>query len=52
MIFNRDTFQYNHEFIIIIFCYLMVLVIMMCNLLKRLICATFLSTPASNVHQC
>ena len=37
----------TNEFIIIIFCYLMVPVITMCNLLiKRLIRATFLSTPA------
>ena len=38
---NRDTLQHNHEFIIIIFCYLMVSVITMCNLIKRLIRATF-----------
>ena len=52
MNFNRDTLQHNHEFfIIIIFCYLMVSVITMCNLIKRLIRATFLSTPASDVHE-
>ena len=50
-VFNRDTLQHNHEFIIIIFCYLMVSVITMCNLIKRLIRATFLSTPASDVHE-
>ena len=45
MNFNGHTLQHNNEFIIIIFCYLMVTVITMCNLLiKRLICATFLST--------
>ena len=33
------------------FCYLMVSVITMCNLIKRLIRATFLSTPASDVHE-
>ena len=44
---NGDTLQHNNEFIIIIFCYLMVPVITMCNLLiKRLIRVTFLSTPA------
>ena len=48
---NRDTLQHNHEFIIIIFCYLMVSVITMCNLIKRLIRATFLSTPASDVYE-
>ena len=42
--------EHNHEFIIIIF-YLMVSVITMCNLIKRLIRATFLSTPASDVHE-
>ena len=45
MNFNRVTLQHNNEFIIIIFCYLMVSVITMCNLIKRLIRATFLSTP-------
>ena len=46
MNFNGDTLQHNNEFIIIIFCYLMVPVITMCNLLiKRLIGVTFLSTP-------
>ena len=47
MNFNRVTLQHNNEFIIIIFCYLMVSVITMCNLIKRLIRAAFLSTPAS-----
>ena len=51
MNFNRVTLQHNNEFIIIIFCYLMVSVITMCNLIKRLIRATFLSTPASDVHE-
>ena len=51
MNFNRVTLQHNSEFIIIIFCYLMVSVITMCNLIKRLIRATFLSTPASDVHE-
>ena len=55
MNFNRSrlrvTLQRNNEFIITVFCYLMVLVITMCNLIKRLICATFLSTPASDVHE-
>ena len=51
MNFNEDTLQHNNEFIIIIFCYLMVPVITMCNLTKRLIRATFLSTPASDVHE-
>ena len=37
MNFKRVTLQHNSEFIIIIFCYLMVLVITMCNLIKRLI---------------
>ena len=45
MNFNRVTLQHNNEFIIIIFCYLMVSVITMCNLIKRLIRATFLGTP-------
>ena len=46
MNFNRVTLQHNNEFIIvIIFCYLMVSVITMCNLIKRLIRAPFLSTP-------
>ena len=48
---NGDTPQHNNEFIIITFCYLMVPVITMCNLIKRLIRATFLSTPASDVHE-
>ena len=34
--------------LLLLFCYLMVLVITMCNLIKRLIRATFLSTPASD----
>ena len=51
MNFNGDTLQQYNEFIIIIFCYLMVPVITMCNLIKRLIRATFLSTPASDVHE-
>ena len=51
MNFNGDTLQHNNEFIIIIFCYLMVRVITMCNFIKRLIGAAFLSTPASNVHE-
>ena len=51
MNFNGDTLQHNNEFIIIIFCYLMVPVITMCSLIKRLIRATFLSTPVSNVHE-
>ena len=42
---NRVTLQHNNEFVIIIFCYLMVSVI------KRLIRATFLSTPTSGVHE-
>ena len=36
--------------LLLFFCYLMVSVITMCNLIKRLIRATFLSTPASNVQ--
>ena len=53
MNFNRVTLQHNSEFIVIIFfCYLMVSVyITMCNLIKRLIRATFLSTPASDVQE-
>ena len=53
MNFNGDTLQHNKEFIIIIFCYLMVpvIIITMCNLIKRLIRATFLSTPARDVHE-
>ena len=51
MNFNGDTLQHNNEFIIIIFCYLMVPVITMCNLIKRLIPSTFLSTSASDVHE-
>ena len=52
MNFNRVTLQHKNEFnIIIIICYLMVSVITMCNLIKRFIRATFLSTPASDVHE-
>ena len=51
MNFNGDTLQHNNEFIIIIFCYSMVPVITMCNVIKRLIRATFLSSPASDVHE-
>ena len=51
MNFNRVTLQHKYEFIIIIFCYLMVSVITICNLMKRLVRATFFSTPASDVHE-
>ena len=59
MDFNRVALQHNSEFIIIIFFYIMVSVITMCNLIKRLILATFMSlilatfmsTPASDVHE-
>ena len=51
MNFNRVKLQHNREFIIIIFCYLMVSVITICNLIKRLIRATFLCTSASDVHE-
>ena len=51
MNFNRLMLQHNNEFIIIFFCYLMVSVITMCNLIKRLIRTTFLSTPASDVYE-
>ena len=51
MNFNRVTRQHNNELVIIIFCYLMVSVVTMCNITKRLIRATFLSTPASDVHE-
>ena len=51
MNFNRVTLRHNNEFIIIIFCYLMVSVITMCNLIKRLIRERFLITPASDVHE-
>ena len=54
MNFHRVVLQYtcNNECIIIIICYyLMVSVITLCNLLRRLIRATFLSTPASDVHE-
>ena len=47
MNFNRVTVQHNNEFIF--FCYLMVSVVTMCNLIKRLIRATFFSTPVSVV---
>ena len=50
MNFKRVTLQHNSEFIFF-FCYLMVLVITMCNLIKRLIRESFLSTPASDVHE-
>ena len=50
MNFNSVTLQHNSEFFFF-FCYLMVSVITMCNLIKRLIRATFLSTPASDVHE-
>ena len=50
MNFNGDTLQPNNEYIIITFCYLMVPVITMCNVIKRLIRATFLSTAVSDVH--
>ena len=49
MNFNRVKLQHNSKFIF--FGYLMVSVITMCNLIKRLIRATFLSTPASDVHE-
>ena len=52
MNFNRVTLQHNNEFIIIIFfCHLMDSVITLCNLITGLIRATFLSTPASDVHE-
>ena len=55
MNFNKVTLQHNNEFIIIIIiiiiCYLMVSVITMCNLIKRFIRATFLSTLVSDVHK-
>ena len=51
MNFNRVTLRHNNEFIIFNFCYLMVSVITMSNLIKRLIRATFLSTPASDAHE-
>ena len=51
MNFNRVTLQHNNEFIIIIFCYLMVSVITICNFIKCLIHTTFLSTAASDVHE-
>ena len=51
MNFNRVTPQRNNEFIIISFCYLMVSVITTCNLIKRLVSATFLSTPASDENK-
>ena len=45
---NRVTLQHNKEFIVFIFfnCF-----ISMCKLKKRLIRATFLSTPASDGHE-
>ena len=49
MNYNRVTLQHNSEFSF--FCCLMVSVITMCILIKRLIRATFLSTPASDVHE-
>ena len=49
MNFNRVTLQHISE--LFFFCYLIVLVITMCNLIKCLIRATFLSTPASDVHE-
>ena len=52
MNFNRVTLQRNNEFIITIISYLMVSVLTLSNLIKRLIRATFLSTPAaSDVHE-
>ena len=51
MNFNRVTLQHNSEFIIIIFLLFNGSVITMCNLIKRLIHVTFLSTPASDVHE-
>ena len=51
MNFNRVTLQHNKEFPFFFFCYLMVSVITMCDLIKRLIRATFLSTPASDGHE-
>ena len=51
MNFNRVTLQHNNEFIIIIFCHLMVSVITMCNLIQCLIHVTFSSTPASDVRE-
>ena len=41
----------NLLLLLLLFCYLMVSVITMCNLIKRLIRATFLSTSASDVHE-
>ena len=49
--FNRVALQQNNEFSIIIFCYLIVSLITMCNLMKRFIRATFLNTPASDVNE-
>ena len=37
--------------LLLFFCYLMISVITMCNLIKRLIRTTSLSTPASDVHE-
>ena len=39
------------KLLLLFFCFLMVSVITMCNLIKCLIRATFLSTPASDVHE-
>ena len=51
MNFNSVTLQQKKRIYYFCFCYLMVSVITMCNLIKRLIRATFLSTPASDVHE-
>ena len=48
---NRVTLQHNEFILFYFFGYLMPSVITMCNLIKRLIRATFLSTPASDVHE-
>ena len=45
MNFNRVTFQYSNEYIIII------IWLVNGNLIKRLIRATFLSIPASDIHE-
>ena len=45
------SFNIIANLLFVFFCYLMVSVITMCNLIKRLIRATFLSTPASDVHE-
>ena len=49
MNFNRVTLQHNNEFSIITFCYLMVSVTT--TLIKRLIRATFFSTPERAVPE-